>query len=425
MKHAVRSPHIAYKLSAIKQRDPNRYRSQHPRIILGTSTHTSAFVMSGTQELPESMRAELSVQLRRRQSERAAHAQNGRSALVDSSFNDAVTAFTAAIMLTVAVSHTDVQALVRSNKWLPSDARRAELGQLYGGRAIAHIRLENWMVALEDSHAAYFLEGGSQGTLSQFAAAAAGVCQLPQEPVSFFSRDRPDHLDDSQAAQLAVALTGQLCHGLVADVFSYLADGYDPDTERAAYLETIASRDRHAARSHSGLHPLGPRSAAGDGLTARQAYEMMAHTIQSLAYEEVDAERRTPPAAILAQKLITLAAFRLGCTERCLEWRPSSIGKLGDDRAVDVWLRWKAEGAPASGEEGETERAQLGEGQAVRIVGLKKRPDLNGKEATIVAYDDVKDRYRLRVAAGTKGVLLSLKARNLVVQAATDATGNL
>ena len=117
-----------------------------------------------------------------------------------------------------------------------------------------------------------------------------------------------------------------------------------------------------------------------------------------------------------------IARFNDPCVHQSIEVKDAY--KLATNEAFVVYCE-KAEGAPASGEEGESERAQLGQGQAVRIVGLKKRPDLNGKEATIVAYDDVKDRYRLRVAAGTKGVLLSLKARNLVVQAATDATGNL
>ena len=180
--------------------------------------------------------------------------------MVDGNYAGATRAFSAAILLCVASTHGDALQLAMSDRWKPDDARRLEVSDLYVGRALAHINLQNFAEALQDAHAANFLAPNTHASLSLFAAAAAGMASLPQEPVSFFTEDGPmPGQSEQEAAALALQLTGQLAHSLAADAFSLLSEAQDVVPGSPQHTEALASRDAHAARSHGGLHPLADR----------------------------------------------------------------------------------------------------------------------------------------------------------------------
>lgn len=349
---------------------------------------------------------ELSDQLHERKEKRQQSLARARSALVGDNFDEAVQTFTEALELTVAGSLPAALKLAISGRWKPREAPRVELADMYSGRGLARIRLGQWIDALKDAHAAAFLAPGSRDALSLLAAASAGVASMPQEPVSFFLDD-PMPGSSDEALRLATNMTGRLGHALVADVFSMLTEGLDEgDPEHRAAL---ASRDAHVGRSHGLLHPLGRRVG---GASASEAFAMMTMAVESLAVAPFDMRTNTPKAALLAQTLLSVTAFRLGCREPPLQWRPKHLlGVLREDRLLEVWLRSRIEG------EGEGDAPELRAGQRARLAGLTTRADLNGELGEVLSYDKLKDRYSVQV--GEKR--LRLKARNLVAE--PEATG--
>lgn len=380
-------------------------------------------------------RQELQEALHARQTERKSHATRARSALVDGKYSDAISAFTAAILLTVASSHGDAIQLAASDRWKASDPRRNEVAELYSGRALAAIRLERWADALKDAHAANFLAPHTHASLGLLAAAAAGWAKLPQEPVAFFTDDPMPGASAAEAREFAVSMTQQLAHGLVADVFSMLSEAEDVKPGSPQQREALDSRDYHAALSHGGLHPLGDRSVTSR-LPSAEAYSTMTMAIESLTIEPIDPRANTPKVAMLAQMLISLTAFRLGCRVPPLECRPRDlVHTFHEDRVIEQWLRSRVErmedaaeddvneeeseeepkpggtgvsrGAAAPGKaSAERDRKKssrphkqhhqrLKLGQEVRLVGLQTRPNLNGRSGSIVSYDKIKDRYKV------------------------------
>lgn len=356
--------------------------------------------------------ADLAAALRDRQDKRQEHAKQGRSSMVGGDYRAASLNFTAAIALTVARSHADVMALAHSDRWKPKDPKRVELDQLYSGRALAYIKEEAWVPAIKDAHASCLLAPNAQPSLSLFAAAAAGLCRGPQEPLSFFLADEVIDAADSPevGASFAAEATSMLCHGLVADVHSIMMTNLEEDSPQ--YNEAVSLRDSHVTQSHGNVHPLAVRG----GLSDDQAYQSMTMAIESVAHETIhrQTDDENPKAAVLAQHLISLVAFRYGCrNEPPLDWRPNYLQKsLAEDRIIDVWLRWRL--YDDSTDTGTT--ARLAVGQQVRLTGLETRPDLNGKQGEVGKYNAVKDRYSVLV----DGRRLRLKKANLEVIAATD-----
>jgi len=343
---------------------------------------------------------ELSDQLNERKEKRQQSLARARSELVGDNFDEAVLAFTEALELTVAGILPAALRLAVSGRWKPREAPRVELADMYSGRGLARIRLGQWIDALKDAHAAAFLAPGSRDALSLLAAASAGVASMPQEPVSFFLDDPMPGSSDEEALRLATNMTGRLGHALVADVFSMLTEGLDEsDPEHRAAL---ASRDAHVGRSSGLLHPLGRRVG---GASASEAFTMMTMAVESLAVAPFDTRTNTPTVALLAQTLLSVTAFRLGCREPPLQWRPKHLlGVLREDRLLEVWLRSRIEG--------EGDAPALRAGQRVRLAGLATRADLNGELGEVLSYDKLKDRYSVQV--GEKR--LRLKARNLVAE---------
>ena len=342
---------------------------------------------------------ELSDQLNERKEKRQQSLARARSELVGDNFDEAVLAFTEALELTVAGSLPAALKLAVSGRWKPREAPRVELADMYSGRGLARIRLGQWIDALKDAHAAAFLAPGSRDALSLLAAASAGVASMPQEPVSFFLDDPMPGSSDEEALRLATNMTGRLGHALVADVFSMLTEGLDEgDPEHRAAL---ASRDAHVGRSSGLLHPLGRRVG---GASASEAFTMMTMAVESLAVAPFDTRTNTPKVSLLAQTLLSVTAFRLGCREPPLQWRPKHLlGVLREDRLLEVWLRSRIEG--------EGDAPALRAGQRVRLAGLATA-DLNGELGEVLSYDKLKDRYSVQV--GEKR--LRLKARNLVAE---------
>ena len=343
---------------------------------------------------------ELSDQLNERKEKRQQSLARARFELVGDNFDEAVLAFTEALELTVAGILPAALRLAVSGRWKPREAPRVELADMYSGRGLARIRLGQWIDALKDAHAAAFLAPGSRDALSLLAAASAGVASMPQEPVSFFLDDPMPGSSDDEALRLATNMTGRLGHALVADVFSMLTEGLDEgDPEHRAAL---ASRDAHVGRSSGLLHPLGRRVG---GASASEAFTMMTMAVESLAVAPFDTRTNTPTVALLAQTLLSVTAFRLGCREPPLQWRPKHLlGVLREDRLLEVWLRSRIEG--------EGDAPALRAGQRVRLAGLATRADLNGELGEVLSYDKLKDRYSVQV--GEKR--LRLKARNLVAE---------
>lgn len=406
-----------------------------------------------SQETAEevSRRAELEAALRARQAQRKEHATRAREHLVDGKHEAASRAFSAAILLSVAATYNDAISLAMSDRWKPEDPKRVELADLYYGRGLAQIRHgDNYAEGLKDAHAANLLQPGTYASLSLYAAAAAGLASLPQEPVSFFTDDpMPEHSAE-QSRELAANMTQQLAHGLAADAFSLLSEATDVAEGSAQWQEAIDSRDYHAARSHGGLHPLGDRTLTSR-LPTDAAFTMMTMALESLTVEPIDPRASTPKVALLAHTLISLTAYRLGCRESPLSWRPppNLLLRLSEDRLVEVWLRARAEERQEREQEDEAKRPpKPSPGQHVRIAGLKTRPDLNGRRGEVVAYDPIKGRYKVAVpSAGNGGaeneppqqqaqhaqeqqaqerplVRIWLKPQHLVVEAAVGLRGD-
>ena len=352
---------------------------------------------------------DLANQLQERKEQCQEHLKRARSKLVGDNNEEAAQAFTDAIELTVARSTADALRLVISNRWNESMAPRIELADMYTGRGLARLRLQSWAGALEDAHAANFLAAGRNGggryALSLLAATSAGLCSLPQEPVSFFDNAGEEAANGEMPPHLAVTMTEQLCHGLVADVYSMLTDGVEVGSTE--HKEAVAARDRHVVKSHGALHPL----AARGGMTSAEAFTLISMAVESLAAEPFNTQTNTSKVVLLAQTLISVTAFRLGCRESPLQWRPKHLlGHLNVDRVVELWLRSRVEG-----EAGPT----LHVGQQVRLTGLSTRLDLNGQIGKVASYDKIKDRYKVTVAEERLG----LKARNLIAEVTGSQDG--
>lgn len=414
------------------------------------------------------IREQLANALKKRVAERQEFAKRARGALVDGNYSSAVSAFSSAIMLCVASTHGDVIQLAVSNRWKLGDSKRTEVADLYSGRALAHLNQDNFAESLKDAHAVNFLAPDTHASLSLLAAAAAGLADHTQEPVSFFTEDPMPGESKEQADARAVSMTQQLAHGLVADVFSMLSEceditGQPPrgssSAERAFHStqlqDALDSRDYHAARSHGGLHPLGDREVTSR-LDGDSAFTMMTMAIESLAAAEpFDHTTNTPSVALLAQTLISLTAYRLGCTEAPIACHPTwRRGDFHEDRVVEAWFRARVEQADAQSSSGSAKgrsgaRRGLGEGAVparlpagtrVRIEGMKDpsphdAPDVisNGEQGLVVGYDKVRDRYKvwlegktLPSRAGTEHTLAEhhdIRAKNLVVLVGTQVTG--
>ena len=349
--------------------------------------------------------ANLADQLRERKEQRHGHLKRAQSALVEDDNEEAVEAFTKAIELTVARTHGDALILAASDQWKPAEAQRVELADMYTGRGLAQLRLQSWADAVKDAHAATFLaanrtDGGGHDALSLLGAASAGLCSLPQEPAAFFSdSDEAGTSKETPETRLqTVAMTERLCHGLVADVYSIMTD--DLEEGGPEHRAAIASRDGHLKQSHGALHPLAERSAA---LTSAEAFTLISMAVESLAAEPFNTKTNTPKVALLAQTLISITAFRLGCREPPLQWRPKHLlGHFKEDRVIELWLRSRVE-AEAAG-------PAFRVGQLVGLTDLSSRPELNGELGKVLSYDKLKDRYKVVVA----GKRLGLKASNLV-----------
>jgi hypothetical protein len=163
-------------------------------------------------------REELDEALLARKAERKGHADRAKSLLAEGRYANAVGAYTAAIMTTVASSHVAAVRLAMSDRWKPGDDRRLEVAALYAGRAHAQIKQHGWGKALYDAHAASVLAPNASFSLSLFAEASAGLAAMPQEPVPFFADDPMPGQGKAEAAAAAQRMTAQLAHGLVAEV---------------------------------------------------------------------------------------------------------------------------------------------------------------------------------------------------------------
>jgi hypothetical protein len=69
------------------------------------------------------------------------------------------------------------------------------------------------------------------------------------------------------------------------------------------------------------------------------------------------------------------------------------------------------QGASCALERADPARPELSIGQTVRIMGIKARPELNGKEGTLVEWDASEERWKVRLEDGTGKML---KSSNLV-----------
>ena len=289
---------------------------------------------------------DLDNKLAARRVNRAKHAKMARSHLVAGSYSNAVSAFNTAILLTAASTHSDAIKLASSDRWKSSDPRRLEVAELYSGRALAYLRQERFSDALIDAHAAAFLTPNGTSSLSLLAAASANFVSLPQEPIPFFDDPMPG-ASEAEAAAAARSMTQQLAHGLVADVYSMLSEADGVELGSSQQAEILRSRDHHAARSHSFLHPLGNGSTTSrpPSSTGSEAWRVMTMAIESLAVEPLPSTASTPATVLLAQKLISFTAFRLGCRESELSsWRPHHLrGRFHGDRVIEQWLRSRVE----------------------------------------------------------------------------------
>ena len=73
----------------------------------------------------------------------------------------------------------------------------------------------------------------------------------------------------------------------------------------------------------------------------------------------------------------------------------------------------------------DVEGGTLTVGCTVRIFGLVKKPELNGKEGMIISNDEAKGRWHVQLVGGSDGVQgkLSLKGSNLEVTRESTFTG--
>ena len=385
-----------------RQHDAPRPRAPPPPVIIAADKMLTALIAAlAAREQDDLARehANLADQLRERKEQRQNHLKRARSALVGNDNEEAVQAFSKAIELSVARTHGDALILAASDRWKPADLQRVELADMYTGRGLARLRMQSWADAVKDAHAAAFLaanrsDGGGHDALSLLGAASAGLCSLPQEPAVFFSESD----DAGESKETPEAMTERLFHGLVADVYSMMADGLEEGS--AEHRAALTSRDGHVRQSHGALHPLAERGAA---LTSADAFTLISMAVESLAAEPFNTRTNTPKVALLAQTLISITAFRLGCREPPLQWRPKHLlGHFRMDRVIEVWLRSRVEGELA----GPAFRV----GQLVGLTGLSSRPELNGELGKVVAYDKLKDRFKVVVA----GKRLGLRASNLV-----------
>ena len=392
--------------------------------------HSALAVLIASVTTPENPElAEHPRQLHERQRLRARqqHLERARRELSADNYQGAVQAFTDGLELTVARSHAAARKLGVSERWGSMEAPRVELADMYSGRSKAHVRLGGWAEALDDAHAAIFLAPGSRHALSLLAASAKGLASLPQEPLAFFMEEPlPGKVDDDdEIHRIALNKTEKLCHALLADAFSMLVDGL----ERASLAEhvtpveynaAVASRDEHIAKAKGVLeHSRVESTRVESVMHPPQAFNMMTRAVESLAMEPLSTESSTPKVALLAQTLISVTAFRLGCRLPLLECGKhlhSHSGSFKKDRIAEAWLRSRAEARAAP---------TLRNGQPVRLAGLTTRDELNGELGEVVSYDQHKDRYGVKVASAAEGKRLLLKAANLVAEEAQGGQLNV
>ena len=48
------------------------------------------------------------------------------------------------------------------------------------------------------------------------------------------------------------------------------------------------------------------------------------------------------------------------------------------------------------------------------VSGLKAKPELNGKQGTVLSYDAAKERYNVSIASGAQQTVIALRPQNLV-----------
>ena len=58
--------------------------------------------------------------------------------------------------------------------------------------------------------------------------------------------------------------------------------------------------------------------------------------------------------------------------------------------------------------------ARLLAGATVTVSGLKAKPELNGKQGTVLSYDAAKERYNVSIASGAQQTVIALRPQNLV-----------
>ena len=232
----------------------------------------------------------------------AAARDRGSAALGEYRYVDAVAAYTDALALTSAHTAKEASAIAAENWWFPADPRRVEAAALYRKRAEACAGAERWADALRDALVATQLAPNAAPALELFASVAGRVAALPEGP----------------------AAAAELCHALVADVHTMLAeDVYGAGEAGQSVAE--AARARHA-------------EAAG---SLRASSLQVALAIEA-ALSDV-AATAPPPHALLLDHVVRLTAFRLGCRgESAYSWRPKHLAEhFRDDRAVEAWLRWR------------------------------------------------------------------------------------
>lgn len=392
------------------------------------SALTALVIVSvSTADNPEPAQHPRQLHERERRHARQQHLERARRELSADNYHGAVRAFTDGLELTVARSHAAARKLGLSDKWASTEAPRVELADMYSGRSKAHARLGSWTNALNDAHAAVFLAPGSRHALSLLAASAKGLSSLPQEPVAFFMEEPRlgQGEDDDEIHRIALNKTEKLCHALLADTFSMLVDGLERASlseyvTPAEYNAAVASRDEHIAKAKGMLeHSRVGSTRVESVMHPPRAFNMMTSAVESLAMEPLNTKSGTSKLALLAQTLISVTAFRLGCRLPMLECGKhlhSHSGSFKRDRIAEAWLRSRAEASAAP---------TLRNGQPVRLVGLTTRDDLNGEPGEVVSYDQHKDRYGVKVAGAVEGKRLLLKAVNLVAEEAEDDELNL
>ena len=383
------------------------------------------------------------------------HFATGSLAMKEKRPADAIKTFTAAIMMTSVALPARVMDLAVTDRLPPGNALRERYGLFYSARAAAHQMNNDAMSAMEDAYSAYFLVPNRWLSMVQVGKHAAKLCKQPMVPLPFFKRSPPPSKTKRGKDALpfhddvAFAANEQLCHGLVADVYSMLAEDID-DANIDKRKQAIKDRDTHAALSNAALHPLGPASAAGVSAAAKDREDIRLRTFTATLQTPVDADKKTPQVALLGRLVTNIVAFRLGCRGvNPFTWRPTEmLDKLSKDRLIETWYReisagWQppahdAAACSAPLPDGEPPTGGAFEvGQGVILVNMEDldKPYLNGVRGRVwkaeeddealwveMVYDVLLEGYEsMGIALGSKNLVLDEDAPAKLTKAQTEA----